>query len=44
MAKLADQYNMKIEDVKKAIEPQLAEFKNNIRMNRIDNFLFEANE
>lgn len=44
MAKLADQYNMKIEDVKKAIEPQVGEFKNNIRMNRIDNFLFEANE
>ena len=42
-AKLADQYKMKIEDVKKAIGNQTAEFKNNIKMSKVENFLFENN-
>ena len=43
-AKIADQYKMKIEDVKKALEPQLAEFRNNLRMQRIDDLLYNENK
>ena len=42
-AKLADQYNMKIEDVKKALAPQAGEFKNNIKMQQIETLLFNEN-
>lgn len=42
-AKMAEQYNMKIEDVKKALAQQVEEFRNNVKMNHIDNFLFENN-
>ncbi|MCQ2815201.1 MAG: trigger factor [Bacilli bacterium] len=44
MAKIADQYKMKIEDVKKALEPQKAEFRNNLKMQRIEEFLLKENE
>lgn len=43
LAKLAEQYKMKLEDVKKAIEPQMGEFKNNIKMNKVDELLFKEN-
>ena len=43
-AKIADQYNMKIDDVKKALSANLDEFKNNLRMQRIDDLLFLENE
>ena len=42
-AKLADQYNMKIEDVKKALSNNLDEFRHNLRMQRIDDLLFNEN-
>lgn len=43
-AKMADQYNMKVEDVKKALAQQVEEFRNNVKMNHIDNFLFDNNK
>ena len=43
-AKIADQYKMKVEDVKKALAPQLAEFRNNLRMQRIDDLLYNENK
>ncbi|MBO4855834.1 MAG: trigger factor [Bacilli bacterium] len=42
-AKIAEQYKMKLEDVKKALAPQLAEFRNNLRMQRIDDLLYNEN-
>ena len=42
--KIADQYKMKVEDVKKALAPQLGEFKNNLKMQRIDEFLYNENK
>lgn len=42
-AKIAEQYNMKIEDVKKALAPQAGEFKNNIKMQQIENLLYNEN-
>lgn len=42
-AKMADQYNMKVEDVKKALAPQLEEFRNNVRMNHVDDLLYKEN-
>lgn len=44
MAKIADQYKMKIEDVKKALGAQLEEFRNNIKMNRVEDFLVKNNQ
>ena len=42
-AKLADQYNMKVEDVKKALANNLGEFRQNLKMQRIDDLLFNSN-
>jgi len=44
LAKIADQYKMKIEDVKKALSNSLEEFRNNIKMNRVEDFLFKNND
>ena len=43
-AKLADQYNMKIDDVKKALSNNLDEFRNNLKMQRIDELLYREND
>ena len=43
MAKLADQYKMTIDQVKKALGPQLDSFKNSIAMNRVENYLLNNN-
>lgn len=43
MSKLAEQYKMKIEDVKKALASQMADFKRNILMTRIEKFLEDKN-
>lgn len=43
-AKIAEQYKMKIEDVKKALSAQEGEFRNNLRMQRIEDFLFNNNK
>jgi trigger factor len=42
-AKIADQYKMTVEDVKKALEPQLEEFRNNLRTTRIEELLYNEN-
>jgi len=44
MAKLADQYKMTIDQVKKALEGQLDSFKNNIKMTRVEAFLYNNNK
>ena len=43
-AKLGDQYGRSAEEIKKLIEPQLNSFKNDLIMNRADNFLYENND
>ena len=43
MAKLAEQYNMKIEDVKKALAAQMNDFRHNVEMTRIEQFLYDSN-
>ena len=43
-AKLAEQYNMKVEDVKKALSTQLDQFKHNLRMTRIEEELIRNNK
>ena len=43
-AKLAEQYNMKVEDVKKALAAQLDQFKHNLRMTRIEEELIKNNK
>ena len=43
-AKIADQYKMKIEDVKKALAQQENEFRNNLKMQRVEEFLISHNE
>ena len=42
-AKLAEQYSMKIDDVKKALEKQNAQFRHNLKMTRIEEFLIKEN-
>ena len=42
-AKLAEQYQMKLEDVKKALEKQNAQFRHNLKMTRIEEFLIKEN-
>ena len=44
LARLADQYNMKIEDVKKALAGNLDEFRHNLKMQRIDDLLYNENK
>lgn len=43
-AKLADEYKMKVEDVKKALANQLDQFKHNLRMTRIEEDLLRNNK
>ena len=43
-AKLADQYNMKLDDVKKALSANLEEFRHNLKMQRIENILYNEND
>ena len=42
-AKIADQYHMTIDEVKKALGSNLDEFRHNIRMQRIDDLLYNEN-
>ena len=44
IAKLADQYKMSVDDVKKALEHQMDQFVNNLRMNRVEDLLFKEND
>ena len=43
LAKMADQYNMSIDQIKQALGQQLNSFRNNLIMSRIENFLFDNN-
>ncbi len=43
-AKIAEQYKMKVEDVKKALAANIGEFRNNLRMQRIDDLLYNENK
>ena len=43
-SKIAESYKMKIEDVKKALSNQIGEFKNNIKMNRVEDLLYKNND
>ena len=43
-AKLAEQYNMKIEDVKKALENQVEGFRNELASRKVEAFLLDNNE
>ena len=44
MKKLATQYGMTLDQVKNALNPNLGQFKNQIMMNKIENFLLENNK
>lgn len=44
MQNIADQYKMPIEDVKKALAPQMGEYVNNIKMTKVEQFLAENNK
>ena len=44
LAKMADQYNMSIDEIKNALGKQLGQFRNNMRMNRIEDFLYDNNK
>ena len=43
LAKMADQYNMSIDQIKQALGQQLNSFRSNLIMSRIENFLFDNN-
>ncbi|MCR5184944.1 MAG: trigger factor [Bacilli bacterium] len=43
-ARMAEQYNMKIEDIKKALSSQLGDMKNSLFMTRVEQFLTENND
>lgn len=44
MKKIGDQYKMSVEDVKKALGQQIEEYRSNIRMARIEEFLYTNNK
>ena len=44
MAKLAEEYKMTLDDVKKALEPQKNDFRRNLLMTRIEQFLIDNNK
>ena len=43
LAKMADQYQMSIDQIKQALGQQINQFRSNLLMSRIENFLFENN-
>ena len=44
LAKMAEQYNMTLEKIKEALGRQIAQFRNNMLMNRIEDFLYNNNK
>lgn len=44
LAKLAEQYKMQLEDVKKALANQMGEYRYNLRMQKIEEFLYSNND
>ena len=43
LAKMGEQYNMSIDQIKQALGQQINSFRNNLIMSRIENFLFDNN-
>ena len=43
LAKMGEQYNMSIDQIKQALGQQINSFRSNLLMNRIENFLFDNN-
>ena len=43
LAKIADQYKMKMDDVKKALANSMEQFRNNVKHDRVEKFLFDNN-
>ena len=44
LAKMADQYNMSIDQIKEALGKQLGQFRNNLLMSHIEDFLYNNNK
>jgi trigger factor len=44
LAKMADQYKMSIDQIKQALGQQLNQFRNNLLMSRIEDYLFANNK
>ena len=44
LAKMAEQYNMSIDQIKQALGQNLAQYRHNLLMGRIETFLFENNQ
>ena len=44
LSKMAEQYNMTIDQIKNALGQQLGQFRHNLIMQKIENFLFENNK
>ena len=44
LAKMAEQYNMTIDQIKNALGQQLGQFRSNMVMSRIEDFLFDNNK
>ena len=44
LAKMAEQYNMTVDQIKQALGQQLNNFRHNLLMQRIENFLYENND
>ena len=44
LAKMGEQYNMSIEQIKNALGQQLSQFRNNLLMARIEDYLFANNQ
>ena len=44
LAKMGEQYNMSIDDIKKALGQSLNQYRHNMLMGKIETFLFENNQ
>ena len=44
LAKMADQYQMSVDQIKQALSQQLSQFRHNLEMDRITTFLYENNQ
>ena len=44
LAKMGEQYKMSIDEIKKALGQQVAQFRSNLLMSRIEDFLYNNNK
>ncbi|MCR5308990.1 MAG: trigger factor [Bacilli bacterium] len=44
LAKIAEQYKMKVEDIRKNLGNQIEEYRHNIKMNRVEDLLYKNND